>query len=88
LRRVFFRFGRFRVPGCRLPGDLHGEVLEFGDQGAEFLRVVEQGLVFGELVRGEVPGGGLAADLAGSFSVGPCKRGGSAWQRQRQSGLP
>src|SRR5208337_2508072 len=28
--------------------DFKGEVLEFAEQGAEFLRVVEQGLVFGE----------------------------------------
>ena len=29
--------------------DFEGEVLEFGDQGAEFLRVVEQRLVIGQL---------------------------------------
>jgi len=29
--------------------DLQGEVLEFGEQGAEFPGVVEQGLVLGEL---------------------------------------
>ena len=29
--------------------DFEGEVLEFGEQGAELLRVVEQGLVLGEL---------------------------------------
>jgi hypothetical protein len=48
---------RLRFDGCLcLLGavfldDFEGEVLEFGDQGAEFLRVVEQGLVFGQLVR-------------------------------------
>ena len=34
--------------------DLEGEVLEFGEQGVEFLCVVEQGLVFGELGEGGV----------------------------------
>ena len=34
-------------------------------QGAEFLRVVEQRLVFGELCVGEPSGHGLAADLLG-----------------------
>ena len=49
--------------------DLEGEVLELVDQRAEFLRVVEQGLVFGELARGEPSGHGLAADLAGPFCI-------------------
>ena len=44
--------------------DLQGEVLELGEQAAEFLRVVEQGLVFGELGGGEPSGDGLAGDLA------------------------
>ena len=44
----------FRFCGCygsvaAFLDDLQGEVLELGEQGAEFLRVVEQGLVFGEL---------------------------------------
>jgi hypothetical protein len=68
--------------------DLEGEVLELVDEGAEFLRVVEQGLVFGELGGGEAAGDGLAADLAGPFGVRAVEagRGGSAWQRQ--FGLP
>ena len=49
--------------------DLQGEVLELVEQGAEFLRVVEQGLVFGELGGGEPAGDGLAAELAGPFGV-------------------
>jgi hypothetical protein len=39
------------------------EVLKLAPQGAEFLRVVEQGLVFGEFGRGEPSGDGLAAEL-------------------------
>jgi hypothetical protein len=38
-----------RFGGAAFGGDLQCEVLEFGEQGAEFLRVVEQGLVLGEL---------------------------------------
>jgi hypothetical protein len=55
--------------------DLQGEVLQFAEQGAELLRVVEQGLVFGELAGGEPSGDGLAVDLAGPFGVGSVKPG-------------
>src|SRR5207245_6949712 len=55
--------------------DFEGEVLEFGEQGAEFLRVVEQRLVFGELGGGEPAGDGLAGDLAGPFGIGPVQPG-------------
>ena len=40
-----------------------------------FLRVVEQGLVFGELGGGQPAGDGLAADLAGPFGVGAVQPG-------------
>ena len=55
--------------------DFEGEVLKLAEQGAEFLCVVEQGLVFGELGRGEPPGHGPAADLAGPFGVGAVQAG-------------
>jgi hypothetical protein len=76
------------LPGAACLDDLEGEVLEFGEQYAEFLRVVEQRLVLGQLGGGEPAGDGLAADLAGPFGVGAVEagRGGSAWQRQ--PGLP
>ena len=61
--------------GAAFPGDLHGEVLESGEQGAELFRVAGQGLVFGELVRGEAAGDGLAADLAGPFRLGAVQAG-------------
>ena len=72
-------FARFvvMVPGAGrvVLDDLQGEVLEFGEQGADFLRVVEQGLPVGELGRGEPAGDGLAADLAGPFGVGAVQPG-------------
>jgi hypothetical protein len=42
------------LAGVGFPGDLQGEVLELGEQGAEFLRVLEQGLVLCELAGGWV----------------------------------
>ena len=68
-------------PGVGL-GDGEAELLELGDELAEPLVVVEPGGVVGELVVGEDAGGGLAVLLAGPLVVGPCRRGGSAWQRQ------
>ena len=47
----------FAVSGLRVD-DVQGEVLEFGEQGAEFAGVVEQGLVVGELGGGEASGEG------------------------------
>src|SRR5690349_17829339 len=67
--------GRWRLAGTACFDDLQGEVLQFAEQGAEFLRVVEQGLVFGELAGGEPSGNGFAADLAGPFGVGPVQAG-------------
>src|SRR6516165_11775179 len=58
------------LPWAVCVDDLEGEVLEFAEQGAEFLRVVEQRLVFGEFGGGEPAGDGLAGDLAGPFGVG------------------
>jgi hypothetical protein len=55
--------------------DLEGEVLEFGEQRPDFLRVVEQLLPGDELVRGEAAGDGLPADLAGPFGVGTVQTG-------------
>src|SRR2546429_8662055 len=63
--------------GAAFLDDLQGEVLELGEQGAEFLRIVEQGLVLGELGGRQPAGGGLAADLAGPFSVGGVEPGGA-----------
>src|SRR5437868_2253099 len=67
--------GRRSGCGLRLAGaawldDLEGEVLEFGEQRPEFLRVVEQRLPGGEFGVGEPAGDGLAADFAGPFGVG------------------
>jgi hypothetical protein len=55
--------------------DLEGEVLEFGEQRPDSLRVVEQGLPGGELGGGEPAGDGLAADFAGPFGVGAVQGG-------------
>src|SRR6266566_4258990 len=41
--------GGLRLLAAVCLDDFEGEVVEFGEQGAEFLRVVEQGLVLGEL---------------------------------------
>ena len=67
-------------------GDGEGEFLELGEQGAHFLRVVEQGLPVGEFGLGEPAGDRLAVYLAGPFGVGAVQAGGLAWQRQ--AGLP
>jgi hypothetical protein len=71
------RFPEYAAPVRRALGlpavvcldDLESEVLQLGEQGAEFFRVVEQGLVFGEFGRDELAGDGLAGDLAGPFGV-------------------
>src|SRR6516162_11058086 len=63
------------LPWAVCVDDLEGEVLEFAEQGAEFLRVVEQRLVFGEFGGGEPAGDGLAGDLAGPFGVGAVQPG-------------
>src|ERR1700722_2074388 len=63
------------VSGGLCVDDVQGEVLEFGEQGAEFAGVVEQGLVAGELGGGEAAGDGLAVDLAGPFGVGAVQAG-------------
>src|SRR5215813_1424122 len=57
--------------------DGEGEFLEFGEQGAEFFGVVEQGLPGGELFGGEPAGDGFAADFAGPFGVGAVPGGGA-----------
>ena len=49
--------------------DREGEFLELAEQLAHFPGVVEQGLPGGELLGGEPPGDGLAADLAGPLGV-------------------
>jgi hypothetical protein len=69
--------------GC---DDLQGEVLQFGEQGAEFLCVVEQRLVFVEFSWCESPGDGLAGDFSGPFGIRAVQPGRLAWQRQ--FGLP
>jgi hypothetical protein len=58
------------VPAGVVFGDGEAEFLEFGDELAESLVVVEPGLVVGELVVGEDAGGGFAVFLAGPLVVG------------------
>jgi len=48
------RLGLRPLAAVRLD-DLQGEVLELAEQGADILRVVEQGLVLGELAGGPGP---------------------------------
>jgi hypothetical protein len=45
---VYLRFRAVRLPGAFCLDDLKGEVLQFGEKGAEFLRAVEPRLVFGK----------------------------------------
>jgi hypothetical protein len=49
---------------------LERELLQLAEQAAQFPGVVEQGLPGGELLGGEPPGDGPAADLAGPLGVG------------------
>ena len=69
-----------RVAGGAVLDDLEGELLQLGEQVAQFPGVVEQGLPGGELLGGEPPGDGPAADLAGPLGVGAVqpRRGGVA----------
>ena len=57
------------VAGGAVLDDREGELLQLGEQVAQLPGIVEQGLPGGELLGGEPPGDGLAADLAGPLGV-------------------
>src|SRR5215471_14308685 len=75
--RGFAGFAGYGGGGFAGLDDGEGEVLEFGEQRAEFFGVVEQWLPGGELFGGEPAGDGLAADFAGPFGVGAVPGGGA-----------